>query len=116
MPCVKADKIRVIQVFSNLISNAIKYSHPGRNLEIVIGYQPQTKMHIFSVKDNGSGISEEHTNNIFDIFYRASDNHVEGTGIGLAIVKKALAVMGGDIWVKTKLGQGSVFFFSIPME
>jgi signal transduction histidine kinase len=116
MPRVKADKIRVIQVFSNLISNAIKYSYTGRKLEIIIGYQPQGNTHVFSVKDNGSGISDEHTNNIFDIFYRASDNHVEGTGIGLAIVKKALAVMGGDIWLKSKLGQGSVFFFSIPME
>lgn len=116
MPWVKADKIRVIQVFSNLISNAIKYSYTGRKLKIIIGYQPQGNMHVFSVKDNGSGISDEHTSNIFDIFYRASDNHVEGTGIGLAIVKKALAVMGGDIWLKSKLGQGSVFFFSIPME
>ena len=116
MPWVKADKIRVIQVFSNLISNAIKYSYTGRKLEIIIGYQPQGNMHVFSVKDNGSGISDEHTSNIFDIFYRASDNHVEGTGIGLAIVKKALAVMGGDIWLKSKIGQGSVFFFSIPME
>ncbi len=116
MPKIKADKIRVIQVFSNLISNAIKYAQSGRKLQILIGYQPQAKMHVFSVKDNGSGISDEHTSNIFEIFYRASNNHVEGTGIGLAIVKKALAVMGGDIWLKSKPGQGSVFYFSIPME
>jgi len=116
MPSIKADRIRVMQVFSNLISNAIKYSHTGRKLEIAIGYQPQGSMHVFSVKDNGAGISEEHMNNIFDIFYRVSDNHVEGTGIGLAIVKKALTVMGGDIWLKSKVGYGSVFYFSIPME
>ncbi|MGD0821444.1 MAG: ATP-binding protein [Desulfomonilia bacterium] len=116
MPKIKADKIRVIQVFSNLISNAIKYAQSGRKLQIFIGYQPQAKMHVFSVKDNGSGISDEHTSNIFEIFYRASNDHVEGTGIGLAIVKKALAVMGGDIWLKSKLGQGSVFYFSIPLE
>jgi len=73
-------------------------------------------MHIFSVKDNGVGIPEEHTGNIFDIFYRVSDNHVEGTGIGLSIVKKALQVMGGDIWVKSKPGRGSTFYFSLPME
>ena len=116
MPKIKADRIRVIQVFSNLISNAIKYAQSGRKLQILIGYQPQDNMHVFFVKDNGSGISDEHRNNIFEIFYRASDNHVEGTGIGLAIVKKALTVMGGDIWLKSKPGQGSVFYFSIPME
>ena len=116
MPKIKADRIRVIQVFSNLISNAIKYAQSGRKLQILIGYQPQDNMHVFFVKDNGSGISDEHRNNIFEIFYRASDNHVEGTGIGLAIVKKALTVMGGDIWLRSKLGQGSVFYFSIPME
>jgi len=62
------------------------------------------------------GIPEEHTKSIFDIFYRVSDNHVEGTGIGLSIVKKALSVMGGDIWLKSIPGQGSTFYFSIPME
>jgi signal transduction histidine kinase len=116
LPVVKADKIRVIQVFSNLISNAIKYADPKKKLVINIGYQPQSRMHIFYVQDNGMGIPEEHAKNIFDIFYRAYENHAEGTGIGLAIVKKALSVMGGDIWVKSKIGQGSVFYFSIPME
>lgn len=116
MPVIKADRIRVTQVFSNLISNALKYSHPGRNPVIHIGHETQGNMHIFSVRDNGVGIPEEHTGNIFDIFYRVSDNHVEGTGIGLSIVKKALKVMGGDIWVKSKPGHGSTFFFTIPME
>ncbi len=116
MPTIKADRIRVIQIFSNLISNAIKYCNPERKLEIALGYKTDGDMHVFSVRDNGSGISDEHTSNIFDIFYRVSDNHVEGTGIGLAIVKKALTVMGGDIWLKSKPGRGSVFYFSIPME
>lgn len=116
LPVVKADRIRIIQVFSNLISNAIKYADPKKNLAINIGYQPQARMHVFYVQDNGMGIPEEHTKNIFDIFYRAYENHAEGTGIGLAIVKKALSVMGGDIWVKSNIGQGSVFYFSIPME
>jgi PAS domain S-box-containing protein len=116
LPMIKADRIRVIQVFSNLISNAIKYAHPGRDLEIRIGYQAKAKMHIFYVKDNGMGIPDEHADNIFDIFYRAYENHAEGTGIGLAIVKKALSAMGGDIWVKSQIERGSVFYFSIPME
>ncbi|HPI91917.1 MAG TPA: ATP-binding protein [Deltaproteobacteria bacterium] len=116
LPAIKADRIRITQVFSNLISNAVKYSHPDRVPVISIGYETLGNMHIFSVKDNGVGIPEEHTGNIFDIFYRVSDNHVEGTGIGLSIVKKALQVMGGDIWVKSKPGRGSTFYFSLPME
>lgn len=116
LPIIKADRIRVTQVFSNLISNAVKYSHPDRNPVIQVRHETQGNMHIFSVKDNGVGISEEHMGSIFDIFYRVSDNHVEGTGIGLSIVKKALQVMGGDIWLKSKPGFGSTFYFTIPME
>ncbi|HPS94529.1 MAG TPA: GAF domain-containing protein, partial [Deltaproteobacteria bacterium] len=60
LPSIRADRIRVIQIFSNLLSNAIKYAHPGRDLEVHIGYHPQAKMHIFYVKDNGMGIPEKH--------------------------------------------------------
>jgi len=116
LPVVKADKIRVIQIFSNLISNAIKFADPERKLLIRIGYHAEGKMHIFSVKDNGIGIPEEHTEDVFDIFFRAYDNHAEGTGIGLSIVKKALHVMGGDIWLKSRVEEGTIFYFTIPME
>ncbi|MGC9323214.1 MAG: PAS domain-containing sensor histidine kinase [Desulfomonilia bacterium] len=116
LPVIKADRTRVIQVFSNLISNAIKYAHPDRKLMVQIRYKPEAKMHVFSVKDNGIGIPEEHRENVFDIFFRAYDNHADGTGIGLSIVKKALNVMGGDIWLKSKVEEGSEFYFTIPME
>ncbi|HOM29913.1 MAG TPA: ATP-binding protein [Deltaproteobacteria bacterium] len=116
LPTIKADRLRVTQVFTNLISNALKYAHPDRPPMVEVGHQLQGNQHIFSVKDNGIGIPEEHHRSIFDIFYRASDNHVEGTGIGLSIVKKALSVMGGDIWVKSQPGKGSTFYFTIPKE
>ncbi len=116
MPSIKADRIRVAQVFSNLISNAVKYSHPDRPPEVRITYRLEPGRHLFSVTDNGIGIAQEHTANIFDIFYRATDDHVDGTGIGLSIVKKALGVMGGEIWLKSKPGQGSTFFFTLPAE
>jgi PAS domain S-box-containing protein len=116
MPVIKADRLRVTQVFSNLISNALKYSHPDRTPVIEVGHQTQGNHHIFSVRDNGVGIPEEHQERIFEIFYRASNNHVEGTGIGLSIVKKSLGVMGGDIWVKSEPGEGATFYFTIPME
>ncbi|HOO47632.1 MAG TPA: ATP-binding protein, partial [Deltaproteobacteria bacterium] len=70
----------------------------------------------FYVKDNGMGIPEEHINNVFDIFFRTHEDHAEGTGIGLSIVRKAVNVMGGDIWLKSEVNKGSAFYFSIPME
>ncbi len=116
LPRIKADRIRLIQVFSNLISNSIKYADPDRDLTIRIGYQQEPTTHVFYVKDNGMGISEEHLENVFDIFFRTYEEHAEGTGIGLSIVKKAVNVMGGDIWVRSELNKGSVFYFSIPIE
>lgn len=116
LPRIKADRIRLMQVFSNLISNAIKYAHPGRDLLIRIGYQKKPNTHVFMVKDNGRGIPEEHIKNVFDIFFRTHEEHAEGTGIGLSIVKKAVNVMGGDVWLRSEMGKGTEFYFSIPME
>jgi len=116
LPRIKADRIRVMQVFSNLISNAIKYAHPDRDLIIRIGYQRKPNTHIFFVKDNGRGIPSEYIENVFDIFFRTHEEHAEGTGIGLSIVKKAITVMGGDIWLKSEINTGTEFYFSIPME
>lgn len=114
LPIVRADKTRVMQIFSNLISNAIKYSHPDRALQIRIGYRPKGQMHVFYVKDNGMGIPSEFMGSIFDMFFRAYENIASGTGLGLSIVKKAVTVLGGDIWLESKQGFGSVFYFSIP--
>ncbi|HHO75891.1 MAG TPA: PAS domain-containing protein [Deltaproteobacteria bacterium] len=116
LPRIKADETRVMQVFSNLISNAIKYAAPSRALKIQIGYEPAPNTHVFYVKDNGMGIPEEHINHVFDIFYRTHEDYAEGTGIGLSIVKKAVTVMGGDIWLKSEIDKGSEFYFSLPME
>jgi len=115
MPVIKADRTRIIQIFSNLISNSIKYAHPQRDLVINLGYQPNVSSHVFYVKDNGVGVPDEHFQNIFEIFFRAYEDLAEGTGLGLSIVKKAVNVMGGDIWLKSDKDQGSVFYFSIPL-
>jgi PAS domain S-box-containing protein len=117
LPTIKADRVRLMQVFSNLISNSIKYSSSRRDLTIRIGYLEKPNTHVFSVKDNGLGIGEEHLANIFDIFFRGGyEGPVEGTGIGLAIVKKAVTVMGGEIWVNSDKDMGTVFHFSLPIE
>lgn len=116
LPKIKADRIRLMQVFSNLISNSIKYACPERDLSIRIGYQMKPNTHVFYVRDNGAGIEKEHLDSIFEIFFRAHEGDTEGTGIGLSIVKKAVTVMGGEIWVNSEKGKGSVFYFSLPTE
>lgn len=116
LPKIKADRIRLMQVFSNLISNSIKYACPERDLVIRIGYRMKPNTHVFSVRDNGMGIEKEHLDSIFDIFFRAHEGDTEGTGIGLSIVKKAVTVMGGEIWVNSEKGAGTVFHFSLPSE
>jgi len=114
LPQIKADRVRLMQVFSNLISNAIKYAHPQRDLVIGIGYRREPNTHVFSIKDNGLGIPREYAEDIFEIFFRGHESHAEGTGIGLSIVKKAVSVMGGEVWLSSEKGQGTVFYFSIP--
>ena len=116
LPQVKADRVRLMQVFSNLISNAIKYTHPERDLVISIGYRREPKTHVFFIKDNGLGIPREYAENIFEIFFRGHESHAEGTGIGLSIVKKAVNIMGGEVWLHSEKDQGSIFYFSIPAE
>jgi signal transduction histidine kinase len=114
MPVITTDRARLIQIFSNLISNAIKYSHPDRQLIIDIGYRPKAEMHIFYVKDNGIGIPSEHLENVFEMFFRTYEDFATGTGLGLSIVKKAVNDMNGDIWIESEKNTGSVFYFSLP--
>jgi PAS domain S-box-containing protein len=114
MPVIITDRTRLIQIFSNLISNAIKYSHPDRLPIINIGYRPKAEMHIFYVKDNGIGIPSEYLENVFDMFFRTYEDLASGTGLGLSIVKKAVNDMSGDIWIESEKDSGSVFYFSLP--
>lgn len=116
LPWVKADRTRIMQVFANLVSNGIKYAHPNRAPHLDIGYLPRNDRHVFYVRDNGIGIDPEHQEQIFEVFFRADEEHAEGTGIGLFITKKAVNIMGGDIWVESRKDEGTVFYFSIPTE
>ena len=114
MPVITTDRTRLIQIFSNLISNAVKYSHPDRQPIINIGYRPKAEMHIFYVKDNGIGIPAEHLENVFEMFFRTYEDLASGTGLGLSIVKKAVNDLSGDIWIESEKDSGSVFYISLP--
>lgn len=112
---VKGDSDRIRQVLSNLISNAIKYSPNGG--EVNISVEEQDTEVIVSVADQGMGIPPQAQEKLFTKFYRvdnASTRKIGGTGLGLAIVKEIVEVHGGHIWLESVVGEGSKFYFSLP--
>ncbi|HSI78371.1 MAG TPA: ATP-binding protein [Lunatimonas sp.] len=114
LPVIKTHRILLLQVFQNLISNAIKYCPKDRPPEIFIRHRENQTTWEFSVEDNGIGIEKEFFDKIFVIFQRLHDkNSYAGTGIGLAIVKKIAQTLGGDAWVTSEVGKGSTFYFSV---
>lgn len=114
MPEINADRIKIEQVFSNFISNAIKYNSSPEPL-IKVGYIDDHAQHIFYVRDNGPGIDPDYHDKVFVIFQtlQARDK-VESTGVGLAIVKKIVEDAGGSVWLESDIGQGATFYFSLP--
>lgn len=112
MPEIFTERLKLEQVFSNLISNAVKYSKT-KNPSITISCEKDHNIYRFSVKDNGIGISEEYNQKIFEIFQTLREkNEMESTGIGLAIVKKIIDDQGEKIHVKSELGEGTTFTFT----
>jgi signal transduction histidine kinase len=114
LPRILADDILLVQVFQNLISNAVKFR--GRDdLQIHVSAEQRDSECVFSVRDNGIGIEPEFFERIFMIFQRLHTRaEYPGTGIGLALVKRILDHHGGKIWVESEYGKGSTFFFTIP--
>ena len=112
MPILQGRKIILQQVFSNLISNAIKHHHRDRG-KIEISVRDLDNFYEFSVTDNGPGIAPEYHDKIFGIFQTLqSKNKNDSTGIGLAIVKKIIETEGGKITVESELNQGTKFRFT----
>jgi PAS domain S-box-containing protein len=115
LPTIVVDEKLMIQLFQNLISNAIKY-HGNESPKIQISAKNEGNQWLFSVKDNGIGISKKHLKKIFTIFQRLHTNEeYEGTGIGLAIAQKIVHQHDGKIWVESEPGKGSTFYFTIPI-
>ncbi len=114
MPTVLGDSTQLIQLLQNLIGNAVKFG-PEEAGKVHVSAQENGNEWIFSVKDNGIGIEEKYFEKIFVIFQQLSKKGpFHGTGIGLAIVKKIVERHGGRVWVESKIGQGSTFYFTIP--
>jgi signal transduction histidine kinase len=117
LPRVQADAALIQQVLSNLISNAIKYSRPRDPAEIEIGTMPaETAGQItLFVRDNGVGFDMKYAAKLFGVFQRLhGENEFEGTGIGLANVRRIIARHGGRTWAEGKVDAGSTFYFTLP--
>lgn len=116
LPCVFANHTQMLQVFENLISNAIKYMDKEKG-EVEIGFKTEQDNGVFYIKDNGQGIPAKHHEKIFEMFQTlASQESVDSTGIGLAVTRKIINNMGGQIWVESEIEKGSTFYFSFPMK
>ncbi|MBN2167542.1 MAG: HAMP domain-containing histidine kinase [Marinilabiliaceae bacterium] len=111
---VLIDKVKIEQILTNLINNALKFTFKGH---INIGCKTKNNKLIFWVKDTGIGISKESIKLVFNRFYQVKNSVTEpgdGSGLGLAITKALVELMNGEIWVESEIGKGSVFWFSIP--
>ena len=115
LPAVMADPDQLVQVFSNLIGNAIKYRREDVPPEVRISAERREGTVEFAVADNGIGIEAEYFDRIFVIFQRLhTRDEYDGTGIGLAVVRKIVERHGGRCWVESTPGEGSTFFFTMP--
>ncbi len=115
LPTIYANESRILQVFENLLSNALKYGSGEDGTSINVGIKDNAASHLLYFSDDGQGIPKEYQEKIFGLFYRL-DSNVEGTGIGLAVSKKVMTNHGGKIWVESTPGQGATFWLEFPKD
>lgn len=115
LPEVKCDPGLLKQVWTNLISNALKYTSKSDIRKIEIGVDENSQETIFFVKDSGAGFDPKYTHKLFGVFQRLhTDNEFEGTGVGLAIVKHIVQLHGGRVYAEGEQGKGATFYFTLP--
>jgi PAS domain S-box-containing protein len=114
LPCIYGDRQRLVEVLQNLLDNAAKFIGDQKEPRIEIGWSGEEDgKPIFYVRDNGMGIAPEHHDRVFGLFNKL-DPRTDGTGVGLALVKRIIEVHGGRIWIQSEMGKGSTFFFTLP--
>ena len=117
LPIIHGDKVRLIETIQNLLDNAAKFSAGTSNAWIKIGSAglDESAHHILFVCDNGMGIDPQYHERIFGLFNKLNPG-IEGTGIGLTLVKRIIEVHGGRIWVESQIGKGTSFYFTLPSQ
>jgi len=115
LPSVNGDVSAIRQVWTNLISNAVKYSATQPHPRIEILSYKQAGQLVFAVKDNGVGFEQKYSHKLFRVFQRLhAADEFEGTGVGLAIVEKIISKHGGKVWAEAVINEGASFYFSLP--
>jgi signal transduction histidine kinase len=116
LPVLICEEEHLWQIFRNLISNAVKFSDkPQAN--IIMDVEDEKHFWKFSVADNGPGIEPQHFERIFRLFQTLNNrDDVESEGVGLTLTKKIIELYGGKIWLTSKPGEGSTFFFTLPKQ
>jgi signal transduction histidine kinase len=114
LPPAKADSVTIKQVWTNLISNARKYSLHKPDATVEIGYEHRGEDIAYYVRDNGAGFDMQYYDKLFGVFQRLhSQEEFEGTGVGLAIVQRIISKHGGQIWAKSEVDKGATFYFTV---
>lgn len=114
LPTVMGNEVQLMQLFQNLLSNALKFAQPGAVPQITLAVEPQPQAWRFGIHDNGIGIEAEHLGQIFEAFHRLHDaQSYPGSGIGLATCHKIVERHGGHIWAESQPGLGSTFYFTL---
>ncbi len=124
IPDIKVDPVRMDQVISNLLTNAVRHTPDSGSITVSIRTVPEADSHLnrpylsVSIANTGEGIAAEHLPHIFDRFYRAEPSRARsegGAGLGLAIVKQLVEAHSGKVWAKSSPGKGSTFYIALPV-
>ena len=117
LPVIVTDRLSMEQVIGNLLDNAVKYADPGRPLRLRISAKPAIANRVdITIEDNGRGIAEQDHERIFELFRRSGSQDKPGEGIGLAHVRSSVRSLGGEIVVKSRLGEGTAFTINLPRD
>ena len=117
MPTLSVDRGQMVRLFQNLIGNAVKYRKPGQSSNVHISAEQRGAEWVISIRDNGIGFDPKYASTIFAPFKRLhTAEEYPGTGVGLAICRRIVQAQGGRIWAESVPGEGTTFFFTLPVE